>query len=166
VLHKEARGLQHHGVDLVGYEVDGDLVTLVLVEIMASVAAGHPPSTVRQHRDQLLVETLRPVPPERLLDDLSLIHDECGSEAEKTIINGLIVAVADGSLAASGPQAAVAVLIRPLEMFDASDWRPFQEATGDFEAASIPANVDFAAVECDQTLTDLMDRVKIVAGGP
>lgn len=159
VLHKELRDLQHHGIDFIGIRGAAPDQRLVLVEVMASVEAAHPPSTVRDHRVQLLDETLNAVPPKRLLDDVMTVHDECAEDGDKEFFNAVIAALvgdaADGVPAVS----AVAVLVRPSGLSDRADWKPFFDTADDFAAASVPATLLFLCVECDTTFTGLLRKI-------
>lgn len=158
VLHK-VRGMQHHGIDILGYERVGDDYTLLVVEVMASVSASHPPTTVQQHYNQL-VDTLSPAFPERLLADLEFVHDECTDPVDKDVLNQFIVRAENSALSDINGQLAVAILIRPANFWLVTDWDPFLTQTASFEASKIPATVWFGAVECDTVFSALMDQIK------
>jgi hypothetical protein len=164
VLHKEATGLQHHGVDLLGFVVDDGTRALAAIEVMASVQDAHPPQTVRDHLKQLLEETLSERPPSRLIKDIAYVHDECDDAHDKDVLNAFIVAISEDSL--ERPVLAVAILVRPPDAFSEDDWGPFRDALDDFGSAPIPGQVVFLAIECSESFAALMDRVKDAAEGP
>lgn len=165
VLHKEARGLQHHGIDILGYEQSPDGYTLLIVEVMASVSAAHPPSTVKDHFNQLK-DTLNPQFRERLLEDLSYVHDECTDPVDKEVLNQFIIAATAGNLKRIDGQQAVGILIRPVNLWLVTDWKPFFDNAEEFEKTTIPATVWFGAIECDSMLSALMDKIKATVTPP
>lgn len=163
VLHKEAYGLQHHGVDLLGFTVDSGPQMLAAIEVMASVQDQHPPGTVRDHLKQLLEDTLKEDPPKRLVRDIAYVHDECREGADKDVLNAFIVAIREDAL--EHPVLAIAVLVRPADALGEDDWRPFRDAVDEFDRARIQGRVVFYAVECSCGFAALMDRVRAAASG-
>jgi len=163
VLHKERVPLQHHGIDMLGYILDTGGYILCVVEVMASVESAHPPSTVSQHKDQLLNDTLNQPGAMRLLEDLQTVHDEAANDADKGILNGFVVALVTGKLVADRSVIALPVLVRRNSEFSTSDWNPFLANTAAFEQAKIPSTVHFLALEVHDAFAGLIDLVKKTA---
>ena len=159
VLHKEVPDLQHHGIDLIGFEETENGYNLLIVEVMASVSKAQPPSTVNQHFNQLL-DTLSPDFPKRLVDDLIFIHDESLDTETKDILNGFLTAIIEGKLNKKEGQIALAVLVRPCSLCSQNDWEPFIKNTHKFENTKIPAVVWFGLIECDCKFSDIMNKIK------
>lgn len=162
VFHKELRGNQHHGIDLIGYFKTPDGHILLIVEVMASIESQHPASTVRDHLKQLLDNTLDSDDLGRLIDELEYLHDESGEE-HKDIINGFLSAIINGQFNNKEDVWAVSVLVRPLNLWDKKDWRPFIKAIKKFEKAKIPSTVYYYALECNCSFDKLFDLVKNAA---
>lgn len=162
VLHKEARGQQHKGIDLIGFEKDDGRYVLLVIEVMSSVDDDHPPTTVSEHYNQI-IDTLNESPPLRLLGDLAYVHDECTAESDKSVINGLIAALFNGSRRNLGDTVAIPVLVRPKGLWDTEDWKPFLQKAVLMEGAQIPGVVWFAGIECDCNFSGLLDHVKATA---
>jgi len=161
VLHPEMPHLQHHGIDILAYECDPNgRHTLFAVEVMASVDQRHPPSTVGDHLTQLLDNTLNETSADRLVRDLSTVHDEAQTDEDRAVLNGFIVAAVDGSLSDTQSVVAMPVLLRRYGEFDNGDWKPFRDNTEGFEAARIPALIDGIALECGATFSGLLDEIK------
>ncbi len=165
VLHKERPGIQHHGIDILGYEEGPDGFTLLIVEVMASVQNSTPPSTVREHYEQLF-DTLNPTSPDRLIEDLAYIHDECSDDNDKNILNGFLIAAEMGQLRDRDGQVAIPILIRPVGLWAQGDWSPFFNKTTEFESANIPALVSFFVVQSNCSFSDLMNKVKSTVTPP
>ena len=161
VLHKGLpTGVQHNGIDIIGYqEVDRGKHRLVVAEVMASVADTSPPSTVTDHRKQLLDETLQPRPPKRLLRDLQTAHDEATDPEARTVLNGFIAALASDKLF-TRKHLGIGVLVRPSDAASTSDWNPFYNRRSEFEDATIPTELHFGLIECDEQFSSLIERVK------
>ncbi len=158
VLHKELGHVQHHGIDVLGYiRRDDSSCELVIVEVGASESSDHPPDTVADHREQLLDKTLNGRGHERLVRDLSAVHDECEEAASRDVLNTFLVYINYGQLFISW---AAPVLVRPFGLFDEKDWGPFRTHTDDFERASLPARVWFTAVECSLSFPQLLEAVR------
>jgi len=159
VLHKEVFQPQHHGIDAIGYEITTDGYILYVIEIMASVDLNHPPTTVRDHLDQIFDKTLNVDKSPRLLRDLRTIHDE-SDVSHKDVLNGFIIAVIDGSISNSNSIVAAPLLVRRFDEHNAADWVPFMNKSQSFEDAVIPSNILFLTVECHESFSGILDLVK------
>lgn len=164
-LHKERTTLQHRGIDIIGYRRQGGTVVLYVVEVMASVDSDRPPSTVAQHRHQLLDETLNEPGLWRFLDDVSTMHDECSEDDDKDVMNGFIASATEQALQPDQAITAVPVLVRRHGEMTEKDWGPFRRATGDFENAALQSSLYFLGVESDETFAGLLDRIKALVSG-
>ena len=162
VLHKESYPLQHHGIDLLGYRKENGEHLLYVIEVMASAQDAHPPQTVRDHRRQLLEETLNAPDAKRLLRDLQFVHDEADG-THRSVLNGFIIALLDTSGNNGHAVVAGAVLVVRTNCFDQKDWGPFSEHTKLFEQARIPSSVLFICIECHESFSGLLDLVKATA---
>jgi len=154
VLHKELKGNQHKGIDLLGYIDTQNGHILLIIEIMASVDDNYPASTVRDHLKQLLDDTLKG-DNERLIKELEYIHDEADAEY-KDVINGFLVAIIGRQFNNKDDVLAVPVMVRPVNKWNNDDWKPFLTNTEEFEKASIPSTVCYYAIEC----SELLNRIK------
>jgi hypothetical protein len=148
VFRKESKNLQHHGIDLLGYacSVDGDY-TLFVIEVMASDSSDHPPSTVRDHRRQLLDQTLNEPTLDRLRIDLGYVH-AAAEDRHKPVLNGFIAALVRDRSSFTGSVVAGAVLVRPAGLLGPADSKPFHESIKAFESAIVPSRILFKGVDC------------------
>jgi hypothetical protein len=162
IFHKELRGNQHKGIDLIGYIKTPAGHILLIMEVMASVESQHPAGTVRDHLKQLLNKTLDSNDLGRLINELEYIHDESGDE-HKDVINGFLTALLNGKFNNKEDVWAVPVLVRPINLWDNKDWFPFMKASKKFEDAKIPSTVYYYALECNCTFDKLFDSVKNAA---
>jgi|BioPla2DNA2_1021312.scaffolds.fasta_scaffold44445_2 hypothetical protein len=162
VFHKELRGNQHKGIDLIGYIKTPAGHILLIMEVMASIELQHPAGTVREHLKQILDNTLDSNDPVRLINELEYIHDEAGDE-HKYVINGFLTALLNGQFNNKEDVWAVPVLVRPINLWDKKDWLPFMKATNKFEDAKIPSTVYHYALECNCTFDKLFDLIKNAA---
>lgn len=158
VLHKELKGTQHKGIDLLGYIETQNGHILLIIEIMASVENNYPASTVRDHLKQILDHTLKGNN-ERLLRELEYIHDET-DDSHKDIINGFLVALCGKEFNNKEDVLAVPVMVRPVNKWNNDDWKPFLTATQEFEQAEVPSTVCYYAIECDCNFSELLNRIK------
>lgn len=60
---------------------------------------------------------------------------------------------------------AVPVLVRPTNMWNSDDWKPFLSVTKQFEGAKIPSTVHYYAIECDCKFSELIDCIKKTTSG-
>lgn len=160
VLHKEAVGNQHKGIDLIGYIETQAGHILLIIEVMASVEDKYPAATVRQHFTQLMDQTLKNNN-DRLIKELVYIHDEA-DDSFKDIINGFLVATYTKEFNNKEDVLAVPVMVRPINKWHNNDWKPFLTATQEFEQANIPSTVCYYAIECDCNFSELLDHIKRV----
>lgn len=159
VLHKELTGNQHKGIDLLGYIQTPNGHTLLIAEVMASVDQKYPATTVREHLTQLLDDTLNKGKPERLVKELEYVHDE-SDEVHKDVLNNFLIALFTNDIKNKEDILAVPVLVRPISKWHRDDWEPFLKVTDKFETAAIPSTLNYYAIECDCTFSELLDRVK------
>ncbi|MEA1960697.1 MAG: hypothetical protein U9N81_05355 [Bacillota bacterium] len=162
IFHKELRGNQHKGIDLIGYIKTPAGHILLIMEVMASVESHHPAGTVRDHLKQLLDNTLDSNDLGRLINELEYIHDEAGEE-HRNVINGFLTALLNGQINNKEDVWALPVLIRPINLWAKEDWLPFMKATKKFEDAKIPSTVYYYALECNCTFDKLFDLIKNAA---
>lgn len=160
VLHKEAKGNQHKGIDLIGYIETENGHILLIIEVMASVENNYPAATVKDHLKQLMDSTLKDNN-DRLIKELEYIHDEADN-IYKDIINGFLVAIYGNELNNKNDVLAVPVMVRPTNKWNKNDWQPFLVATQEFEQANIPSTVCYYAIECDCNFSELLDHIKRV----
>lgn len=159
VYHKEADGLQHHGIDTLGYTNDGSGdYTLFVIEAMASNEHDHPPGTVRAHRRQLLDQTLNEPSLDRLRRDLSYVHAEA-EDKHKPVLNGFIATLIRDRKLLAGGVVATSVLVRPVGMLSNLDDKPFRDSTAEFEAARVPSRILFKGIDCGLGFVELFTTV-------
>lgn len=165
VMHKPVVSAQHQGIDLLGYIEAGDRFVLVVAEVMASVEARNPPTTVRDHFWQLMDQTLdASFPSERLRQELDYLHDEA-EDKHKGVLQGFLLALLDGSLGRGERVLAMPILVRRAKELNERDYRPFKEGEARADGARIPARIWFGGIELDRRFCDLLDLVKASATG-